>query len=53
MDNDLAAEIDKCYFNSQEVDFLGYIISPDGISMANKTIRTIQEWTSPESVKDV
>src|SRR5437763_4368657 len=53
MDNNLAAEIDKCYFNSQEVDFLGYIISPDGISMANETIRTIQEWTSPESVKDV
>ena len=53
MDNNLATEIDKCYFNSQEVDFLGYIISPDGISMANETIRTIQEWTSSKLVKDV
>ena len=43
MDNNLATEIDKCYFNSQEVDFLRYIISPNGISMANETIRTIQE----------
>jgi hypothetical protein len=53
MDNNLAAEIDKCSFGVQEVDFLGYILSPDSISMANDTIRTIQEWTSPQSVGNV
>jgi hypothetical protein len=53
MDNNLAAEIDKCFFHVREVEFLGYIISPEGISMADQTIRTIQEWASPQSVKDV
>ena len=43
MDNNLAAEIDKCFFHVREVEFLGYIISPEGISMADQTIRTIQE----------
>ena len=53
MDNGLAAEIDKCYFDVQEVDFLGYILSPEGVSMADETVRTIQEWASPQSVKDI
>ena len=53
MDNDLAAEIDKCAFHTQEVDFLGYLLSPEGIAMTDETIRTIQEWESLKSVKDV
>ena len=53
MDNDLAAEIDKCAFHAREVDFLGYLLSPEGIAMTDETIRTIQEWESPKSAKDV
>ena len=53
MDNDLAAEIDKCAFHAREVDFLGYRLSPEGLAMTDETIRTIQEWESPKSAKDV
>ena len=53
VDNDLAAEIDKCAFHTREVDFLGYLLSPEGIAMTDETIRTIQEWESPKSAKDV
>ena len=28
-------------------------MSPDGISLADKTVRTIEEWEAPTSVKDV
>src|SRR3954470_17912740 len=53
IDNGLVVEINKCAFHVQDVEFLRYMLSPKDISMANKTIRTIQEWASPESVKDV
>src|SRR5947209_3949455 len=53
MDNNLAAEIDKCFFDVREDEFLGYIMSPDGISIADKTVRTIEEWEAPISVKDI
>ena len=53
MDHGLAAEIDKCSFHVQEVDFLGYILSPEGVKMANDSIRTILDWEPPKSVKDV
>ena len=53
MDNDLVAEIDKNAFHTWEVDFLGYLLSPEGIAMTDETIRTIQEWESLKSAKDV
>ena len=53
MDNDLAAEIDKCTFHAREVDFLGYHLSPEGLAMTDETIRTIQDWELLKSVKDI
>ena len=35
MDNDLVGNIDKCHFHTKELNFLGYIISPEGVKMAN------------------
>ena len=53
MDHGLAAEIDKCHFNVREVDFLSYILSPNGVEMSNKTVETIQSWEPPTSMKEV
>ena len=53
MDHGLAAEIDKCSFHVQEVNFLGYILSPEGVKMTDDSIRTILDWEPPKSVKDV
>ena len=53
IDHGLAVEIDKCLFHVQEVDFLDYILSPEGVKMANDWIRTILDWEPPKSVKDV
>jgi RNase H-like domain found in reverse transcriptase/Reverse transcriptase (RNA-dependent DNA polymerase)/Integrase zinc binding domain/Chromo (CHRromatin Organisation MOdifier) domain/Integrase core domain len=49
----LYVKLEKCDFHVQEISFLGFIISPDGVSMDPKRIATIVEWPVPESVHDV
>ena len=44
---------EKCQFHTTQTEFLGYIISPDGISMDPAKVQTIQEWETPESVHDI
>jgi hypothetical protein len=43
----------KCSFDVHSIDFLGYIISPDGISMDPAKTQIIEDWIAPQSVKDV
>ena len=35
------------------MEFLGYIISPEGISMDQRKVVAIQEWQPPTQVRDV
>ena len=49
----LAAEMDKCVFHTTQVDFLGYVLSTEGVFMSNESIQTILDWEAPCSVKDV
>jgi hypothetical protein len=35
------------------VEFLGYVISPSGISMDPSRVKTVVEWKQPTNVKDV
>ena len=44
---------EKCSFHKQEVEFLGFIISIEGIRIDLAKIKSIQEWPTPENVKDV
>ena len=44
---------EKCSFHKQEVEFLGFIISTEGIRIDPAKIKSIQEWPTPENVKDV
>ena len=43
----------KCSFDLQEIDFLGHIMSMDGISMDPTKTAAISSWKTPSSVKDV
>jgi hypothetical protein len=47
----LYAKLEKCFFHQPSVEFLGYIISSNGISMDPKKIQTIIEWNQPSSIK--
>jgi hypothetical protein len=43
----------KCEFHTKETDFLGFIISTEGVKMDPKKVATVQEWPTPKTVKDV
>jgi hypothetical protein len=49
----LYGKADQCRFGVSEVGFLRFVISPDGIAMESDRISTIEDWPTPESVRDV
>jgi hypothetical protein len=49
----LAIAPEKCEWHKSKVNFLGYIISAEGVEMDQEKIKTVLEWQAPESVKDV
>jgi len=46
-------KLEKCEFNQNKVEFLGYILSGDDVSTNPKKIKSIEEWTRPENIKEV
>jgi hypothetical protein len=40
----LSLKAEKCYFNKEEIDFLGLIISQKGIEMDLNKVKAIMEW---------
>ncbi|KAJ8454533.1 hypothetical protein ONZ45_g19267 [Pleurotus djamor] len=51
--NKLYAKGEKCEFHADTVEYLGYILSPDGLKMAEDKIKTIQDWPEPRKIRDV
>ncbi len=49
----LAAAIDKCEFHKSTIDFLGYVVTDEGLKMADDKVQSIHDWKSPRCVKDV
>jgi len=47
------ANIKKCSFMTDQVIFLGFIISGEGVSADPKKIKTIVEWPEPKNIHDV
>ncbi|UPX18963.1 uncharacterized protein EKO05_0009243 [Ascochyta rabiei] len=47
------AKASKCVFSSKLVEFLGFVITPDGVVMDPERVRTITEWPKPSSYKDI
>ena len=52
-DNDLFVKPEKCRFRVTEVDFLGMIISRNGIKMDPEKVNAILKWPEPMNVKQV
>ena len=52
-DNNLFVKPEKCHFRVKEVDFLGMIVSCDGIKMDPEKVNTILKWPEPMTVKQV
>jgi hypothetical protein len=51
--NGLYAKPDKCEFDRDRVEYLGYILSPNGLTMAADKVQTIHDWPKPRKVKDI
>ena len=49
----LYAKVEKCKFHSKSVEYLGYILSPSGLTMSDDKIKIIQDWPEPKKVKDI
>ena len=49
----LTLKASKCEFYTMETEYLGYTISPKGLRMDEKKIRTIKEWKEPTNVKGI
>ena len=51
--NNLAIAPQKCKWCVQEVEFLGCIISPQGIKMSKDKTDAIENWQAPRTLKKV
>lgn len=45
--------LEKYEFHKTTIQFLGYIISPDGIQMDQGKVQAIRNWPRPQTVKEL
>ena len=51
--NGLFANLKKYQFHKDEVQFLGYVVSSQGIQMEDKSIEAVKNWPEPKSIRDI
>src|SRR5882672_1577375 len=51
--NGLFAHADKCEFHVTSCKYLGYMLSPEGLTMAPYKVQIIQDWPEPWKAKDI
>ena len=44
---------EKCEFHQDTVNYLGFVLSKDGLTMDPSKVQTIQDWPVPRKVKDI
>ena len=49
----LYAKLSKCDFYQNKIQYLGHVISEDGISVDPENIEAIVNWPTPKNVTDV
>ena len=49
----LFANLKKCRFHKDEVRFLGYVVSAQGVRMEDERIEAVKNWPEPKSVRDI
>jgi len=49
----LYAKRSKCFFGVQEVEYLGHIVSHEGVKVDPSKIKSIKEWKIPTSIKNL
>ncbi len=49
----LSLKAEKCYFEQEEIEFLGLIISQKGMRMDPNKVKAIKEWPNPTSKREL
>jgi hypothetical protein len=49
----LYVRLDKCEWHTSRTEYLGYIVSPEGLTIDPERVKTIQEWPTPATVRDI
>ena len=49
----LLTKPEKCEFHSDSVEYLRYLLSPDGLTMSANKVKAICDWPKPQKVKDI
>jgi len=52
-ENNLYIKAEKCVFHSKEVEFLGVIVSDQGVRMDPAKVSAITEWPEPENLQQL
>ena len=51
--NNLYCSLSKCEFSVTTTEYLGYVLSPQGLHMSPDKVRAITDWPTPRKVKDI
>jgi hypothetical protein len=51
--NQLFAKKSKCAFEEQQVEYLGHVISIEGVATNRKKIEAVANWRAPQSLKEL
>jgi len=49
----LYANLSKCEFETQSVEFLGFIVDTEGVKMDQRRVDTIKDWPTPTTVREL
>ena len=52
-ENNVFCKPEKCKFEVEEVEYLGFVISPAGISMDKGKLTAVSDWPIPRKLRDV
>jgi hypothetical protein len=52
-DNKLYANFEKCAFNNPEVEYLGHVVSAEGIKPDPKKVQAVLQWPQPANKKEL
>ncbi len=50
-DNSIRLRLSKCLFAKNELEYLGHIVSGEGLKPTNSKIKAATEWPTPKSVQ--
>ena len=52
-EHSLHAKLGKCTFHTDTIEYLGFIVSPAGLTMDPEKTKVVHDWPVPKNVKDI